>query len=249
MGSQLSSAMSWVYDESRNNLNLDNWYTRLQLHSVDHWKIGMIGTSYFIGFLSGSIYFPRIADTHGRKPFVVIGGFLQSICTLLLYFSNSLFMIYLNMFLIGVASPFFASIGYNYLIEFIPKANQNAVNTLLMMFDACGSLFGILYFTYISHNIDYFLLGLASLGFLASIVHLMTPESPIFFLSQRKFDDARTVLNIVSNINGKQFPKKCQFKGEDSIIALKSPGPEDDETSIMDFFKDPTLMINILVMI
>jgi MFS family permease len=131
----------------------------------------LIGTIYFFGFIAGSTYFPRLADIYGRKPFVIIGGFMQSFCTLALIFSPNIASIYLNMFLIGIASPFLSSIGYNYLIELIPEAVENPVNTLIMCVDALGSLIGIMYFTYISVDVDSFLLIVAVLGIIASLFH------------------------------------------------------------------------------
>jgi MFS family permease len=125
-------AEEWKMDTSRNNLNLDNWYMSHRLNTVELWKIGLIGTVYFIGYIVGSFYFPRLADIYGRKPFVIIGGFMQSICALSLVYSYNFAAIYANMFFIGIASPFLSSIGYNLIIELIPESAENGVNTLLM---------------------------------------------------------------------------------------------------------------------
>ena len=241
-------AIEWKLDESRNNLNLDNWYTRLSFDTVPGWKIGMIGSVYFIGYIGGSLYFPRLADIHGRKPFVVIGAFLQSIWALLLFFSNSLEMIYFSMFMIGIASPLLSSIGYNYLIEFIPESSQNSINTALMCIDALSSLIGILYFTYISHSINLFLITCAVLGFSASLIHTLTPESPIFYLSIGKYDEARDTFQTIGNFNRANFPKNKMFQGEQSVLDVFSPDHKENPTSMLDFVKDKTLLINIIVM-
>jgi len=144
----------------------------------------MIGTIYFVGYIAGSTYFPRLADVYGRKPFVVIGGFLQSICTLALVYSYSLTLVYVNMFIFGISSPFLSSIGYNYIIELIPEVMENPINTVIMIVDGCGSLIGIIYFTYLSSDINSFLIVISVLGIISSIFHLLTPESPVFLTKE-----------------------------------------------------------------
>ena len=150
--SDLERAETWKYDTTGNNLNLDNWFTRLHFENIEKWKIGMIGSIYFFGFIGGS-FLTRFADIYGRKPFVVIGGFVQSLCGFLLIVSNNLILIYANIFIIGIASPLLSSIGYNYMMELVPKNKQNLVNTILMCFDSFGSLFGLAYFMFILQSI------------------------------------------------------------------------------------------------
>lgn len=91
----------------------------------------MIGSVYFFGFIGGS-FLTRFADIYGRKPFVIIGGFLQTICGFMLIIANNLILIYVNLFLIGIASPLLSSVGYNYMMELVPRNKQNFVNTILM---------------------------------------------------------------------------------------------------------------------
>ena len=185
----------------------------------------MIGTIYFVGYIGGSIYFPRLADIYGRKPFVIVGGFIQSIWAFFLLYSNNFTLIYINMFLIGIASPFLASIGYNYVIELIPESMENPVNTLIMWWDACGSLIGILYFTYFSSKINTFFGIIAVLGVLASICHILTPESPIF-LSQ---EDAERISDVEVHSPVSSASRK--------------------HTSMWDLVTNKTLFTNTLVMV
>ena len=225
---ELERAEEWRFDRSRNDLNLDNWFVRLSFHDEANWKIGLIGTIYFFGFIAGSTYFPRLADIYGRRPFVIVGGFIQSICTLLLIFSPNLMVIYFNMFMIGIASPFLSSIGYNYMIELIPESIENPVNTLIMCLDACGSLIGILFFTYFSKSVDTFLWIVGVVGIVASIFHIFTPESPIFDTKEDK-----------------------AYVDHEAQVAPNSPHSlaERKSTSIWDFITNKTLFVNIAVMV
>lgn len=184
----------------------------------------MIGTIYFFGYIAGSTYFPRLADIYGRKLFVVAGGIIQSLSTLALIYSHNFILIYVNMLLIGIASPFLSSIGYNYIIELIPEAFENPVNTVIMIMDACGSLVGILYFTYLSKDIDTFLFWVAIIGIASSILHLFTPESPFFL---EKEED-----HLNPNVS------------RDAHTA-----EERTKSSVFDFVTNPTLFVNIFVMV
>jgi len=207
---------------------------------VPNWRIGLIGTIYFVGYIVGSTYFPRLADIYGRKPFVVVGALLQSICGLLLLYSNNLNLIYANMFMIGVASPFLASIGYNYVIELIPNSMENAVNTFIMCSDACGSLIGILYFTYFSKSVDLFLLIVSCIGIFAALMHLITPESPLFLKTD----------NISQQSSSEVFNSGEDNK-QGTIGNSASQRSENiaKETSVFDFVRNPILRTNIIVMI
>jgi len=221
---ELDKALEWKLDFSRDDLNLDNWFTRLNFQTVESWKIGMIGALYFIGYIAGSTYFPRLADIYGRKLFVVLGGFMQSFSTIALIYSNSFVLIYINMVIVGIASPFLASIGYNYILELIPESFENPVNTLIMIIDAFGSLIGIFYFSYFSKNIDTFLLIVGLMGIVSSLLHCLTPESPVFLDKNNEQNDmerGRTLSNV----------------------------EEREMTSIFDFITKSNLRTNILVMI
>lgn len=183
----------------------------------------MIGTIYFIGYILGSTYFPRLADIHGRRPFVIIGGFIQSLCTFALIFSNNFVLIYVNMLMIGIASPFLSSIGYNYLMELIPESMENPVNTALMCMDACGSLIGILYFTYLSKSMDTFFLIISTTGIISACFHFLTPESPLF-ITQGSEDNKKDLTEIDAEAEKRQ------------------------NTSIWDFYTNKRLLVNIFVM-
>lgn len=142
----------------------------------------------------------------------------------MLIISNSLISIYVNLFLIGVASPLLSSIGYNYVMELVPRNKQNFVNTILMSSDAFGSLFGILYFMHVSSNIDYFLFVVSMLALICSLLHLYTPESPMFTTIKKERDE--------------------ELHHEDTADEeLKF-----HQTSICDFVTNSTLLINIVVM-
>ena len=62
----LERAERWIYDSTGNNLNLDNWFTRLHFENIEKWKIGMIGSVYFFGFIGGS-FLTRFADIQLNK--------------------------------------------------------------------------------------------------------------------------------------------------------------------------------------
>lgn len=52
--------------------SLNNWQQKLDLMCEDSWKIGLLGSSMFIGWASTLLWLPSFGDRFGRrKPFIV----------------------------------------------------------------------------------------------------------------------------------------------------------------------------------
>lgn len=53
--------------------NYDNWVTKLDLACAGPSKIGLIASSYFIGWIVTLVFLPRISDLFGRQK-IIVGG-------------------------------------------------------------------------------------------------------------------------------------------------------------------------------
>ena len=47
--------------------SLVNWYEQLDLVCEPDWKIALIGSAFFVGWVITLLWVPRISDKHGRK--------------------------------------------------------------------------------------------------------------------------------------------------------------------------------------
>jgi MFS family permease len=101
---------------------------------------------FFIGFILGSILFSRLGDLYGRKKFFIMGNILQTLGGVGILVSSNLYFGYSMMLLIGIASPNLVSIGYNYLMEFIPLHRQAIISGIIISVDSVGSAAGALTF-------------------------------------------------------------------------------------------------------
>ena len=60
-----SRIKSWEVDYTDRD-SLHNWFEKLDLMCQPSWKIGAIGSSFFIGWCLTLLWVPRLADIHGR---------------------------------------------------------------------------------------------------------------------------------------------------------------------------------------
>jgi MFS family permease len=62
-----------------------NWVTQMELYCESKFKIGLLGSMYFLGFvLSGIILL--LVDVYGRKKLSIAGTFFSMFCVFGLYF-------------------------------------------------------------------------------------------------------------------------------------------------------------------
>ena len=66
------------------------------------YHIGLIGSSYFLGYMIGSIIFAPLADFIGRKKVIIIGASIFFMTMLyMLFVATTVNGLYLGMFMIG----------------------------------------------------------------------------------------------------------------------------------------------------
>jgi len=52
-------------------------------------KIGLLGSTYFVGLVLGSIFLPRLSDIYGRKSLTLLGGTLHLVASFMILLSDS----------------------------------------------------------------------------------------------------------------------------------------------------------------
>jgi MFS family permease len=81
--------------------SLNNLYSRLNLACDPQYKIGYIGSCWFLGFLFTLSFVPRLADIYGRKMIYQISCFLLPLLYILIYFTHSLSVFAIITFCLG----------------------------------------------------------------------------------------------------------------------------------------------------
>ena len=84
-------------------------------------KIALIGSAFFLGWMSTLLWIPRISDLHGRKRVLVAGQIISAgLFTALLFVVNIEFLIAV-MFGLGAMRTINISLSFVYLIELMPR--------------------------------------------------------------------------------------------------------------------------------
>lgn len=92
--------IKWKVDYDDSN-SIYNWVTQMDLYCEEKWRIGLLGSMYFVGFvLSGFILL--LADVYGRKIMSIIGNLLSLICVYGLFFCTDIEYAYLWLLLTGL---------------------------------------------------------------------------------------------------------------------------------------------------
>lgn len=122
-----------------------------------------------------------------------------------LLFCTNLYLAYFLLFMGGISETGRYYVAYVYCVEMMPTKYQNVSGLMIFVVFGCLQIMFSIYFWFISKYWD----TLAySGGVLTVISFIMTiwklPESPRFYFSQKKFDQARKVLEQIAEFNGMQ---------------------------------------------
>ena len=108
--------MNWESKES-----LHNWVEKLDLACASKTRIGFMGSTFFIGWLVGLLFVPRLADQHGRRKIFIIGCVLGVFNYIGVIFTTDLTVMTILFGMNGFIMSMRESLGYVFMMEFIPK--------------------------------------------------------------------------------------------------------------------------------
>lgn len=103
---------------------LDNWvsHDKFDLLCESKFKIGFIGSAFFLGVISTILILPPLSDKIlGRKVIIRVGLLVYAIAYLGLIISDNIYELYIFLFLVGTTFSVQVVIGLTFLIEFMPE--------------------------------------------------------------------------------------------------------------------------------
>ena len=77
-----SSDIDWDDQKS-----LHNWIERLDMKCMPDWQVGLLGSAFWIGFITTMLWIPREADKRGRKNLFRVGCVISALLYLVIVFS------------------------------------------------------------------------------------------------------------------------------------------------------------------
>lgn len=112
---------------------MDNWVQQYDLYCVEKWKIGLIGSLYFAGFIVLVIPLTFMADKLGRR-WIFLGALTVFLFVIIgVFVADSLMALYVLMFIAGSTAGGRFIVGLNYILEYEPSNTRDIV-TFTRMF-------------------------------------------------------------------------------------------------------------------
>ncbi|CDW90620.1 solute carrier family member 5 [Stylonychia lemnae] len=176
--------------------SLHNWVESLDLTCESASRIGMIGSMFFVGYMSGAFTLPRISICMSRKlnlTLVLICGF-------------------------GFASLGRAAIGFLYMQEMTPDKYKTFIGSFAQISIGITPAILALYHLYITKDWLPFQAFSAFTTLLVTISIIALPESPQYLISKKRYDEARKSLETIARWNRYDGPIDFKFKDEDQAL-------------------------------
>jgi MFS family permease len=185
--------------------SLHNWVEKLDLVCAPGWKLGMIGSVVFIGWVLTLAWVPRLSDMYGRKYIFMIGMLADLSMFICIFFTKSLNWMIVIFFVIGLATTSRVDIGFVYMMELVPKRNQIFYASLYNIFEGSILLIATVYFWVISKDWFWFVM----IGFALQVFNFIAiqflPESPRLLVELGRLDEARVAFEKIAKWNGKEL--------------------------------------------
>lgn len=178
----------------------------LNLSDLTDWHKEIITSITSIGSFLGSILAFPLADKYGRKMSMSICCIIFILAALWMGFSITINLLIIGRFIVGIAIGISAQCVPIYLTEISPARIRATILTLNSIAIAGGQLLAYLIsfgFAYCYQNVEHkefwrilFLLSCIPAFFFLLILDLI-PESPRWLITQKRYKEALTVLEIV----------------------------------------------------
>jgi MFS family permease len=115
----------------------------------------MLGSIFFLGYVSSLLWLPHLADIYGRRGFFFISMVIGTFSWVVFLFDIDIKIAYFNLFLIGFVMSARLNVGFVYLMEFIPNKNQIATCTCFNIASGFTGILITVYFYSVSKHWEY----------------------------------------------------------------------------------------------
>ena len=180
---------------------------------MDDSILSLQGTTYFIGVIVGSVIWMRLADIIGRKPIILMGLILYGATLLVMFLVKEEWVIFFGYWVMGFQLPNTCQASYLLMMELLAPEHRSRYTSLTNIMDALCNLWLPFFFRY-SPSYIYLLIGVAALVVIAFFgVLIITPESPRYLITKKKYAQAHKILATIARCNRKPKPDHIRFHG------------------------------------
>jgi putative MFS transporter len=168
-----------------------------------HFKAAQLGTlisAIFFGMIPGALIWGPVSDRIGRKKVVIWSLALYGVIALISAMSVSYAMLFVMRFLAGVAMAGAFTIGFPYLEELVPVKSRGRFTVYLASGWPIGTLIAVGITLWLLPLGWRWVIGVSALAGLWSLVAARyLPESPYWLAGNGRSDEAREVIQKISN--------------------------------------------------
>ena len=97
--------------------SFNNWVQKLDLTCASPAKIGLIGSSYFIGWIITLTFMPRLSDLYGRQKIIIGGNIVQLAAFTVIMATTSYRVMIAALIIEGMVATARAQVSVVYLFE------------------------------------------------------------------------------------------------------------------------------------
>ena len=150
-------------------------------------KVGLVGSSYFIGFAIGVLLF-QMPSTCGRKKTFNILMPIYIIASATVIHVPNLYIKAVGYMIMGLLH-LKITLSYTYIFELVPEANKGTCSSIINLIDGMTmAIFG-LSFLYLTRDAVLFLKFVNYIESTAVIIFLIVaPESPSWYILNQQFE-------------------------------------------------------------
>ena len=114
--SDLTWQVNWDSERS-----FENWRVKFDLTCAESWVIALPGMLYFIGLASTTLWLPSFSDMYGRRLYFLIAMLTGLAFNFGMFITQNWIVLSSMAFLLGFVTSLRLQVGFNYLIEFVPR--------------------------------------------------------------------------------------------------------------------------------
>ena len=176
-------------------------------------------SSAFIGLVIGSFFASKYIDIYGRKPFVIYGGLIFLIFSILSAFSSSVFYLILFRVILGIGIGVQMPACINLTSESIPKEFRSVFLSAVWVSYPLGEIYCSLFAWYLMPHFEKgmwrnFILACCAPIFVCLLISIFLLESARYYYSNLDYERGKQVL--------KEIEAKNKLKYEELPFYLKS---------------------------
>ena len=220
-GEICSYSFSYNYRKDKKN-SLHNWSYTFNLYCNKEYYNALIGSSYFLGSIIGSIILTPLPDKFGRKNIYNINITINCFVMFFILICPTPSLLILLCFINGFISAIYGMFGV-IISEYLSYTYRTYVMTLAnAIYPFSGFILGFFFMTI--NNWKIFISFVSILHFITTYLCLKYfEESPRWLMSKGQYDKCIEIFNKISIINGTEKNWNEYFKkNKDKIFNLKN---------------------------